>query len=65
MHVENPEMSVKETLELLDRQNKGLASNEWVIVRGSKNRDATSSHFAALIGNRRMEALKTLSFKPY
>jgi hypothetical protein len=29
VHVEDPEMSVKEKLELLDRQNKGLASSEW------------------------------------
>jgi hypothetical protein len=61
VHVEDPEMTVKETLELLDRQNKGLASSEWVVVRGSESRDATSTHFAALIGDRPLEALKALS----
>jgi hypothetical protein len=33
VHVEDPEMSVKETLELLDRQNKGLGTSEWIVVR--------------------------------
>jgi hypothetical protein len=42
VHVENPEMYVKETLDLLDRQNKGLASSEWIVVRSSESRDATS-----------------------
>ena len=56
MHVEDPEMSVKETLELPDRQNKGLASGEWVVVRGSESRDATSAHFATLMGDRLLEA---------
>ena len=65
VHVEDPEMSVKETLELLDRQNKGLASSEWIVVRGSESRDATSTHFAALIGDRPLEELKALNFKPY
>jgi hypothetical protein len=65
VHVEDPEMSVKETLELLDRQNKGLATSEWIVVRGSESRDATSAHFAALIGDRPLEELKALNFKPY
>jgi hypothetical protein len=65
VHVEDPKMSVKETLDLLDRQNKGLASSEWVAVRGSESRDATSAHFAALIGDRPLEELKALNFKPY
>ena len=33
-------------------------------MRGSNSRDATSSHFAALIGNQPLEALKALNFKP-
>jgi hypothetical protein len=63
--LEDPEMSVKETLELLDRQNKGLATSEWIVVRGSDSRDVTSAHFAAWIGDRPLEELKVLSFKPY
>jgi hypothetical protein len=65
VHVEDPEMSVKETLELLDRQNKGLASSEWIVVTGGESRDAKSAHFAALIGDRPLEKLKALNFKPY
>jgi hypothetical protein len=44
VHVEDPEMSVKETLEPLDRQNKGLAPSEWIVVRGNESRDSTSAH---------------------
>jgi hypothetical protein len=65
VHMEDPEMSVKVKLELLDRQNKGLASSEWIIVRGSESRNATSAHFAALIDDRPLEELKALNFKPY
>ena len=52
-------------LELLERQNKDLVSHEWVIMRVSESRDATSADSAALIGNRPLEALKALNFKPY
>jgi hypothetical protein len=65
VHVEDPKMSVKETLDLLDRQNKGLASSGWIVVRGSKSRDTTNTHFAALIGDRPLQELKALNFKPY
>jgi hypothetical protein len=65
VHVEDRKMSVKETLELLDRQNKGLATSEWIVVRGNESRDSTSAHFAALIGDRLLEELKALNFKPY
>ena len=64
VHMEDPKMSVKKTLDLLDRQNKGLASSGWIVVRGSESRDATSTHFAALIGDRPLEELKALNFKP-
>jgi hypothetical protein len=50
VHVEEPEMTAKEALEL-GRQNKNLASHEWFVMRGSDSRDATSAHFAALISN--------------
>jgi hypothetical protein len=49
VHVEDPGMTAKDALELLDRQNKDLASHEWDAVRGSRSRDATSTHTAALI----------------
>jgi hypothetical protein len=65
VHVEDPKMSVKQILDLLDRQNEGLTSSEWVVVRGSESMDATSAHFAALIGDRPLERLKALNFKPY
>jgi hypothetical protein len=65
VHVENSEMTAKEVLELLDRQNKDLASNEWVVVRDSKSRNATSAHFVALISDQQFEVLKVRKFKPY
>lgn len=65
VHVEDPEMTVKESLVLLDRQNEGLDTDYWVIARGSESRDTMSSHFTALIDDGPLEVLKTLSFKPY
>jgi len=49
VHNGKPEMTVKESLELLDRQSESLATGKWVIVMGSNSRDAMSSHFTALI----------------
>ena len=57
-------MTVKEALELLNKQNKDLASHEWV-VRGSESRDAMSAHFTTLICDQPLETLKALNFKPY
>jgi hypothetical protein len=65
VHVEDPDMTVKESLVLLDRQNEGLDTDDWVIARGSKSRDAANSHFTALIGDGPLEVLKAVSFKPY
>ena len=65
VHIEDPEMTVKESLVLLDRQNEGLDTDDWIISRGSKSRDATSSYFTALISDGPLEVLKALSFKPY
>ena len=63
--IEDPEMTVKESLKLPDKQNECLATNEWVITRGTDSRDAMSSHFAALISDEPLEALKALNFQPY
>ncbi|XP_071572498.1 uncharacterized protein [Temnothorax nylanderi] len=65
VHVEDPKMPVKEAIELLDRQNKGLQAANWVVARGSESRDAASTHFAALIGEGALRALKALNFKPF
>jgi hypothetical protein len=65
VHVEDPKLSVKQIIDLLDRQNEGLTSGEWIVVRGSESRDATSAHFAALIGDQSLEGLKAFNFKPY
>jgi hypothetical protein len=65
VHVEDPEMTVKESLVLLDRQNEGLDTNDWVIARSRESRVATSSRFAALIGDGWLEVLKAFGFKPY
>jgi hypothetical protein len=43
VHVEDPEINVKESLELLDRHNEGLDNDEGVTARGSKSRDVMSS----------------------
>ncbi|EFN90100.1 uncharacterized protein LOC105185458 [Harpegnathos saltator] len=64
VHVEDPEMSVKESLEFLHRQNKELLVNEWVIAC-RKSRDAVRSHFSALVSGRSLKVLEGLSFKPF
>lgn len=33
VHMEDPEMTTKEALELIDKQNKNLASHEWFVMR--------------------------------
>ncbi|KYM97062.1 hypothetical protein ALC62_12263 [Cyphomyrmex costatus] len=65
VHVEESDLAVEEAIKLLDRQNTGLGAREWVVVRGSESRDAKSAHFAALIGDRSLEVLKTCGFKPF
>jgi len=65
VHVEEPDLTAEETVKLLDRQNTGLAAREWVVVRGSESRDAKSAHFAALVSDSSLEALKTCGSKPF
>ncbi|KYN07980.1 hypothetical protein ALC62_01045 [Cyphomyrmex costatus] len=65
VHVEESDLAVEEAIKLLDRQNTGLGAREWVVVRGSESRDAKSAHFAALIGDRSLEILRTCGFKPF
>jgi hypothetical protein len=56
---------VEEFFELPGRQNESLNTDEWVIARSGDCRDVTSSHFAALIGDRPLDVLKALNFKSY
>jgi hypothetical protein len=56
-----PEMTVKESLDLLDRQNEGLVTGKWVIAMGGNSRVAMSSHFMALVNDRPLEALTALN----
>lgn len=65
VHVRDPKMSIKETLKFLDRQNKGLAASEWIVARGSESKNAASSPFFAFVGDRTLEVLKDLNFKPF
>jgi len=65
VHVEEPDLTVEETIKFLDRQNTGLAAREWVVIRGSASRDAKSAHFAALVGDASLEALKTCGWRPF
>lgn len=65
VHVEEPDLSVKGALELLDRQNEGLAPGDWVVSGGSESRDAMSTHFACLVAAQLLEALKACNFRPF
>lgn len=65
VHVEEPGMSAEEALKLLDRQNKDLRAGEWVVAKGSESSGASSSHFACLIGDSSLEALRSCNFRPF
>jgi len=65
VHVEEPDVSAEEALRLLGKQNMGLATNDWIVIKGSESRDATSTHFACLIGDPSLEALKACNFRPF
>jgi len=64
VHVEKPDLSAEEALRLLGRQNAGLATGDWIVTRGSVSMDATSTHFACLIGDQSLDALKSCNFRP-
>lgn len=66
IHVEEPDIEVEEALRLLSQQNTGLATREWVVVRGSRSRDALGcAHFACLIGDSSLGALKNCGLRPF
>lgn len=65
VHVEEPDIEIEEALKLLNRQNIGLATGDWVVTRKSLSRDATSAHFSCLIGDSALEALKLRGFRPF
>lgn len=65
VHVEEPDVSAEEALKLLGKQNTGLATNDWIVIRESENRDATNIHFACLIRDPSLKALKACNFRPF
>lgn len=64
VHGEKPDLSAEEALKL-GRQNTGLATGDWIVTSGSVSRDATITHFACLVGDQSLSALKFCNFKPY
>lgn len=65
VHVEEPDVSAEEVLRLLCKQNADLATSDWIVIRGSKSRDATNTHFACLVRDSSLEALKACNFRPF
>jgi len=63
--VEETDLIAEETIKFLDRQNSDLIAGKWVVVKGSKSRDAKSAHFTALVGDAFLETLKNCSFKSF
>jgi hypothetical protein len=57
VHVEEPEMNVKESLELLDRHNEGWDTDERVTIWGSESRDAMSSLPSLVMDHSRSDSL--------
>ncbi|EFN70505.1 hypothetical protein EAG_05614 [Camponotus floridanus] len=65
VHVEESDVSAEEALKLLGKQNTGLATNDWIVIKESESRDATNTHFACLIRDPSLETLKACNFKPF
>lgn len=65
VHVTYSEISIKDVLKLFDKQNEGLAAEEWFVIKSSERRDAFRIRFIAFISNSSLKALKKLKFKPY
>jgi len=63
--VEESDLTAKETIRFLNRQNTGLTAGEWVVVKESVSKDAKSAYFAALVGDNSLETLKNNGFKPF
>ncbi|KAK0072929.1 hypothetical protein PV325_010523 [Microctonus aethiopoides] len=42
---------------LMDKQDPGLNSKAWILVKSSEKKEATSSHFAALVNDRAIQAV--------
>ncbi|KAK0159523.1 hypothetical protein PV327_010982 [Microctonus hyperodae] len=63
VHVEE-DVLAQEATDLMNRQSPGLESRRWIVIKGSEKTDATSSHFAALVDDMSLQALKAWNFKP-
>jgi len=63
--MEESDLTAKETIRFLNRQNTGLTAGEWVVVKESVSKDAKSAYFAALVGDNSLETLKNNGFKPF
>ncbi|KAK0076998.1 hypothetical protein PV326_010374 [Microctonus aethiopoides] len=51
------DVSAKKATDLMDRQNPGLNSKNWILVKGNEKKETTRFHFTALV-DRAMQALK-------
>ncbi|XP_043273933.1 uncharacterized protein [Venturia canescens] len=65
VHVKEADISTEEAIKLLDRQNVGLGTDDWAVVKDSESRDASSTHFACFIGGKSLEALRKCDFRPF
>lgn len=63
VHVNDSEITIKDVLFLLENQNEGLVTNDWIIF-GSENRDAKSP-FIVYFRDTSLEVLKALEFRPF
>lgn len=57
------DVTVQKVTALMDRQNTGLNSKTWILVKGSEKKETTSSHFAALVDGKAMQALKACNYR--
>lgn len=47
----------------MDRQNPGLNSKNWILVKGSEKKETTSSYFSAFVDVETMQALKSCNYR--
>lgn len=63
IRVKDPTLTIEEVLYLLEKQNEGLVTNDWIFI--SESRNAKSTRFSVYFEDSSLEVLEALKFKPF
>lgn len=63
IQVKDPTLTIEKVLYLLEKQNEGLVTNDWIFV--SESRNAKSTRFFVYFEDSSLEVLEALKFKPF